>query len=178
VSQALRTLADLVATAAAEMADWPEPENGQVRAVPDERTLRWYGTIGLLDKPLSWRGRTALYGERHLLQVLAVKKLQLGGATVAEIQQRLLGAEDTDLRAVLRGTKSEPVRASTPATSARHAATFWTPAPAVAPVASARQHLDLGHGAELVLPPGLAADPALNDALVSLRAWLARATHT
>jgi hypothetical protein len=72
----LRTLGELVDDIAAAMADWPDPGNGQVRAVPDERTLRYYATLGLIDRPLSWRGRTALYGTRHQWQVLGVKRLQ------------------------------------------------------------------------------------------------------
>ncbi len=62
------------------------PKNGQVRAVPDERTVRYYGTIGLLDKPIAMRGRTALYGRKHVAQIIAIKRLQADGRSLAEIQ--------------------------------------------------------------------------------------------
>ena len=173
MSNALRTLSELVAAVAAAMADWPAQDNGQVRAVPDERTLRWYGTLGLLDRPLSWRGRTALYGERHRLQALAIKRLQLAGWPIASIQQRLLGADNAALSVVLSAPSAPPV-ASEAESAPRRQSAFWAAPAAVTTAAQPRLHLDLGHGAELVLPPGAAADAELDAALAPLRAWLAR----
>ena len=80
------TLADLVSEAETRIAALPAPKNGQIRAVPDERTIRYYGTLGLLDRPIAMRGRTALYGRRHLAQVVAIKRLQTTGSSLAEIQ--------------------------------------------------------------------------------------------
>lgn len=177
MNDTLRTISELVADLAAAMAGWPDPANGQVRALPDQRTLRWYGTIGLLDKPLSWRGRTALYGRRHRLQVLAVKRLQAAGWPIVRIQERLLGTDDATLATVAGDATLPPIataaaeaQADAPAPRAR--AAFWA-----APVAagSARMHLDLGGGAEVVLPPDAAGRPGLDAALAPLRAWLA--TH-
>ncbi|MFF4411686.1 MerR family transcriptional regulator [Streptosporangium sp. NPDC001559] len=74
--------------------------NGRVRDVPNERLIRWYATIGLLDPPASRRGRVALYGRRHLLQLVAVKRRQAEGLTIAEIQAELAGASDQTLEAV------------------------------------------------------------------------------
>ena len=45
------TLSELVEEATSRITALPPPKNGQVRAVPDDRTIRYYGTIGLLDKP-------------------------------------------------------------------------------------------------------------------------------
>jgi hypothetical protein len=83
----------------------PGQANGRVREVPDVRTLRWYTSIGLLDRPAAMRGRTALYGRRHLLQMVAVKRLQGEGWSLAEIQERLIGADDV----VLEGIAALPV---------------------------------------------------------------------
>lgn len=80
------TFPELVAQAASRIAALPSPKNGQVRAVPDERTIRYYAAIGLLDRPAAMRGRTALYGSRHLAQVVAIKRLQGAGRSLAEIQ--------------------------------------------------------------------------------------------
>lgn len=80
------TLIELVAEAAAAIASLPAPANGQIRAVPDDRTVRYYGTIGLLDRPSAMRGRTALYGRKHLAQIVAIKRLQTAGRSLAEIQ--------------------------------------------------------------------------------------------
>lgn len=75
--------------------------NGRVSAAPDRRAIRWYATIGLLDPPLRTRGRVARYGERHLLQLVAVKRRQAEGRSLAEIQTELAGATDATLRQVI-----------------------------------------------------------------------------
>lgn len=80
------TLLELVAEATSAIASLPAPANGQIRAVPDDRTVRYYGTIGLLDRPSAMRGRTALYGRKHLAQIVAIKRLQTAGRSLAEIQ--------------------------------------------------------------------------------------------
>jgi len=72
--------------------------NGRVREIPDVRTLRFYTTIGLLDRPAQMRGRTALYGPRHVLQLVSIKRLQAAGMPLAEIQARLINASDDELR--------------------------------------------------------------------------------
>ena len=79
-------ISELVGFVEACIAEMPAPKNGQVRAVPDERTVRYYGAIGLLDKPIAMRGRTALYGRKHVAQILAIKRLQVDGRSLAEIQ--------------------------------------------------------------------------------------------
>ncbi len=84
--QARWTLPDLVEEVASQIGALPAPRNGQVRAVPDERTVRYYATIGLLDRPIEMRGRTALYGEKHIAQIVAIKRLQTMGRSLAEIQ--------------------------------------------------------------------------------------------
>ncbi|SEG84620.1 MerR HTH family regulatory protein [Nonomuraea solani] len=77
----------------------PPTVNGRVRDVPGERLIRWYTTIGLVDPPLTRRGRIARYGRRHLLQLVAVKRLQAAGRSIAEIQTALTGATDRMLEA-------------------------------------------------------------------------------
>jgi DNA-binding transcriptional MerR regulator len=87
----IEQLPDRVAELLAE--DYAGQQNGRVRELPNGRTIRWYTTIGLVDRPIS-RGRTALYGPRHVLQLAAVKRLQAAGRTLAEIQRELLGVTD------------------------------------------------------------------------------------
>ncbi|MFC7272581.1 MerR family transcriptional regulator [Paractinoplanes rhizophilus] len=67
-------------------AEYSGAPNGRVRDVPDRRAIRWYTTIGLVDRPLGMRGRTALYGPRHLQQLVAIKRRQAEGRSLAEIQ--------------------------------------------------------------------------------------------
>jgi len=76
--------------------------NGRVRDVPNERLIRWYATVGLVDPPLTRKGRVARYGERHLLQLVAIKRRQAEGRSLTEIQEELAGATDEALAAVAR----------------------------------------------------------------------------
>ena len=62
--------------------DYAGSRNGRVRDIPDLRTIRYYTTVGLLDRPAEMRGRTALYGRRHLLQLVAIKQLQARGLSL------------------------------------------------------------------------------------------------
>ena len=108
--------------------------NGRVRDVPNERLIRWYSTIGLLDPPSARRGRIALYGRRHLLQLIAVKRRQADGRTIAEIQAELTGAADQILEAIARVPETPDETAATVATRTPRPR-FWAEPPA-APAAS------------------------------------------
>lgn len=173
---------------------YPGAPNGRVRDVPDRRTVRWYTTIGLVDRPAAMRGRTALYGTRHLLQVVAVKRLQARGLSIAEIQAELIGATDATLRrvaaiddkvlskqsggkvfATVEGSVAEPVEARR---------RFWAEPPAAAQPAAAtrgadsvsmRAAVDLPGGAVLLLPgrPGGDDLPAIRTAAQPLLDLLA-----
>jgi DNA-binding transcriptional MerR regulator len=100
--------------------------NGRVRDVPNERLVRWYVTVGLVDPPLSRRGRVARYGRRHLLQLVAVKRRQAEGQSLAEIQAELAGATDEALAAVARVPDTKPAFQPAPAVLAAAPARFWT----------------------------------------------------
>src|SRR5439155_7820073 len=82
--------------------DYEGPPNDRVRDVPDLRTIRYYTTLGLIDRPAEMRGRTAYYGPRHLLQLAAIKRLQARGLSLAEVQRRLLGLPDPALAELAR----------------------------------------------------------------------------
>ncbi len=81
----------------------------RVSAKPDARTIRYYTTLGLLDRP-TIRGRQAIYGRRHLLQLLAIKSLQLTALPLAEIQTRLYGLSDGEIEAVIESVDFAPVK--------------------------------------------------------------------
>jgi len=74
--------------------------DGRVAPVPDARTVRYYATLGLVDRPRIL-DREARYGPRHVLQLAAIKRLQVEGARLADIQRRLYGRSDAELRALL-----------------------------------------------------------------------------
>ena len=104
-SWTIAELAELAATALAagdQQSHGQARVNGRVRDVPNERLIRWYVTVGLVDPALSRRGRVARYGPRHLLQLVAIKRRQADGRSLAEIQAELAGATDDSLAAVAR----------------------------------------------------------------------------
>lgn len=91
----------------------------RVSATPDARTIRYYTTLGLLDRP-SIKGRQARYSKRHVVQLVAIKALQLTQLPLSEIQTFLYGLSDAELETVissvvaslpkLQKSKSDPVR--------------------------------------------------------------------
>jgi DNA-binding transcriptional MerR regulator len=146
------TIDELAARVAGALGDgYPGVRNGRVRDVPDARAIRWYATIGLVDRPAGMRGRTALYGLRHLLQLVAVKRRQAQGLSIAEIQRELAGAGDAVLREIAAvpdalldptaGPAPESTTAAPAAESAKapaRSARFWAEPPAAAaPTATA-----------------------------------------
>jgi DNA-binding transcriptional MerR regulator len=122
------TIDELASRVAGALADdaYPGAPNGRVRDVPDQRAIRWYATRGLVDRPAAMRGRTALYGQRHLLQLVAVKRLQARGHSLAEVQAQLAGATDETLSAIAELPAGQPAAATAPDRQR-----FWAEAPAV-----------------------------------------------
>ncbi|MCV7079871.1 hypothetical protein [Mycobacterium szulgai] len=150
------TLDELVRRVAVALADpaYPGAPNGRVRELPNRRVVRWYTTTGLVDRP-TMQGRTALYGTRQLLQIIAVKRRQAEGRSLAEIQAELAGATDKTLRRVaavpeelLTAAPAEAplsVDTSQPAPSKGRPggrSRFWAEPPAAAAIN--------GHGADTV----------------------------
>jgi len=93
------TIKELVRRAEAALSNQAMQPSARVRDVPDERLIRWYATIGLLDPPRR-EGRAARYGPRHLLQLVAIKRMQAAGRSLAEVQAELLGATDETLQSI------------------------------------------------------------------------------
>ncbi|OYO09847.1 hypothetical protein CGZ98_12010 [Enemella evansiae] len=71
-------------------------ELGLTGAAPDRRTVRYYATAGLLDRPES-HGREVRYRQRQLAQLLAVKRLQAAGVRLAAIAERIAGVSTDQL---------------------------------------------------------------------------------
>jgi len=76
--------------------------DARVREVPDGRTVRYYQSSGLLDRPSRYEGRRAMYDRRHLLQMVCIKLLQARGLSLAQVQQALAGATTAQLEAAVR----------------------------------------------------------------------------
>jgi DNA-binding transcriptional MerR regulator len=136
--------------------EYPGAPNGRVRDVPDRRAIRWYTTTGLIDRPAGLRGRTALYGPRHLLQIVALKRRQAQGRSLAEIQAELAGAPDERLAEVAR-VPDDLLAVDGPAPDPHEGtarARFWAVTPAASP-----DRLDSPTSADLSPRFGSPADP-------------------
>lgn len=94
-------LAALCSAAAELLKQAPRPTDKRVNPFPDARTLRYYQSANLVDRPSQYQGRKAVYGYRHLLQACAVKLLQGAGRSLDEIQRGLAGRSNLDLESVL-----------------------------------------------------------------------------
>lgn len=80
--------------------------DGRVAGAPDARTVRYYGTLGLVDRP-GIVNREARYGRRHLLQLVAVKALQARGLPLADVQSKLYGCSNPELENLLRAVAQD-----------------------------------------------------------------------
>ncbi|MCE9577591.1 MAG: MerR family transcriptional regulator [Deltaproteobacteria bacterium] len=147
------TLSELVGEAAAVLRGYAAAANGQVKAIPDERAVRYYASLGLLDRPAAMRGRTALYGRRHLAQLVAIKRLQAVGKSLHDLAA-IVPALDDD--ALARASGIEVPRAAPPV-AAR--VDFWRGAPVAAPREDART--DAPTDAPIDAPAALTAQLAL-----------------
>jgi DNA-binding transcriptional MerR regulator len=81
---------------------WQEGDSKRVTWSPNPRLIRYYTTLGLLDRAARFEGRTAYYSSKHLLQILAVKYLQLGGRRLEDIQGILLGLSEEALARLIQ----------------------------------------------------------------------------
>jgi DNA-binding transcriptional MerR regulator len=80
-------------------------EDGRVSDVPDARTIRYYTSLGLVDRPFI-EARQAYYGKRQILQLLAIKALQTRHLPLSEIQARLYGKTERELESILKASLS------------------------------------------------------------------------
>jgi hypothetical protein len=103
--------------------------SGRVRDVPDLRTIRYYTTLGLLDRPVALRGRTALYSRRHLLQLVAIKRLQAKGLSLAEVQEQVIGLPNAALARIAQTQVPGLVRAVSAPPPDSRAESFWRASP-------------------------------------------------
>ncbi len=159
------TLEDLV-TAAARLVKRLDvrPDDGRVAVEPDARGVRYYQGIGVLDRPLRYDGRRAVYGFRHLLQLLAVKRLQQEGHPLHLIQQSLAGRPTAALEQALAtmlagghpGAAHGPDSEDTP-TPMRLAAEPPVAAAATGPAALIAARVS--PGVTITIDPALVPDP-------------------
>jgi DNA-binding transcriptional MerR regulator len=76
-------------------------ERGTVSEVPDERTVRYYLTEGLVSPAEDKQGTASVFGYRHLLQLLVVKKLQSEHLPIRKIRDLVDGRTERELERLL-----------------------------------------------------------------------------
>ena len=135
-----------------------EGESNRIQWTPNGRQIRYYTTLGLLDKPFGGRGQGASYGPKHLLQLIAIKRLQHQGLKLAEIQPVLTGSSTEKLTELLGFSQTwlaelqEQSQADTE-DSERQQSEFWSVIPDIprqeVPVHD-YSHFEIAPGATLV----------------------------
>ncbi|MBI3930319.1 MAG: MerR family transcriptional regulator [Armatimonadetes bacterium] len=146
----------------------PGGESKRVRWEPNERLVRYYTTLGLLDRPAEMRGRTAYYGPRHVLQLLAIKSLQAEAYDLKQVQETLAGLPNRELEKIAGVPHDWKQRLAKQKVSVdgkapvRREARFWESRPAPAAWQRAEQStgprvlraVELGPGVTLMLDSG------------------------
>jgi DNA-binding transcriptional MerR regulator len=85
-------------------------ERGTVSEVPDERTIRYYLTEGLLSPAEDKQGTASVFSHRHLLQLLVVKKLQSEHLPIRKIRDLVAGRTERELERLLGAEGSTAVK--------------------------------------------------------------------
>jgi DNA-binding transcriptional MerR regulator len=87
----------------------PEQPSDRIAETLNERSLRYYITEGLVDRPLGKEGVSALYGYRHLLQILVIKRLQGSYLPIKRIREILANRGNEELEMLLTESPEGPV---------------------------------------------------------------------
>jgi DNA-binding transcriptional MerR regulator len=85
-------------------------ERGTVSEVPDERTIRYYLTEGLISPAEDKQGTASVFSYRHLLELLVVKKLQSEHLPIRKIRDLVDGRTERELERLLGADGSTKVK--------------------------------------------------------------------
>ena len=93
-----------------------EQERGTVTNVPDERTIRYYLSEGLIQSGGEKQGTASVFSYLNLLQLIAIKKLQAEHLPIRKIRELVTDKSETELETLLgfgatrKGGESEAKR--------------------------------------------------------------------
>ena len=87
----------------------PVHKKGTVAEYPNERTVRYYISLGLLTSSSEKRGLRSVFGYEHLLKLLTIKKLQADGLPISVIKDLISDKSIEDLEKLF----GEEIRAFT-----------------------------------------------------------------
>ena len=85
----------------------PRQERGTVSEVPDERTIRYYISEGLISPPEGRQGASSIYGYLHLLQLLMIKRLQAEHLPIRKIKEVVEGRSESAIERLLEFQKGD-----------------------------------------------------------------------
>ena len=80
-------------------------ERGTVSEIPDERTIRYYQSEGLIDPPISKSGPASVFTFKHLLQLVAIKLLQAQDVPIKKLRFVLEGKSEYELQQLIERSK-------------------------------------------------------------------------
>lgn len=83
-----------------------------VTDLPSERTVRYYINEKLLPKAKDWRGRTPVYGYRHLLLLVVIKLLQEEKMTIPVIKAVIAEKSELELEEFIYDKRQWPMPTS------------------------------------------------------------------
>lgn len=86
-------------------------ERHKVTEIPDARTVRYYIQEGLVDRPHATSGSSALYGYRHLLQLVLIKVLQSLNLPIRRIHREIKALSNNQIEKRLDAWSGVPVAA-------------------------------------------------------------------
>jgi len=90
-----------------------EQQRGTVSLVPDERTIRYYLSEGIIQPTDEKQGTASVFGYLHLLQLVTIKKLQAEHLPIRKIREIVAGKNEQQLESLLGltstiGSKNNP----------------------------------------------------------------------
>ena len=144
-----------------------EQERGTVSFVPDERTIRYYLSEGLIQPSDEKQGTASVFGYIHLLQLITIKKLQAEHLPIRKIRELVAGKEEQQLESLLglnsiAGSKNKPGEAKrylesllAPSMSLPERSVSSRQTSAPAPAAPSRQQDQSASWQRVEIEPGL-----------------------
>ncbi|MBW1701305.1 MAG: MerR family transcriptional regulator [Deltaproteobacteria bacterium] len=79
----------------------PKQERYKVTDYPDVRTVRFYTTRGLMDKPHRYSGQQAVYRVKHLIQLIVIKYLQSQYLSIKKVAEMINGLSQEELLIII-----------------------------------------------------------------------------
>lgn len=125
---------------------------GTVTSVPDERTIRYYMSEGLIQTPEEKQGTASVFEYRQLLQLVTVKKLQAEHLPIRKIRELVAGKSEQELETLL-GVAGTSTRKTRETEAKQYLESLLTPAtPTASPAQITIPPVMLGSSPPLTVP--------------------------